>query len=393
MITREALRIIENNLVFTKYVRRDLDDYYEVAGAKIGNVLNVRKPPRYVGRTGQALAIEDATETSVPVVLTTQRGVDIEFSSADLALSVDDFQDRFIKPAIANVANGVDSDGLLLYQTVYNEIGTPGTTPTALLTYLQAGAALDNDGTPRDGERAIVMSPTMQAYLVDALKGLFQDSTDIARQYREGTMGKTIGFKFSMDQNVWAQVGGPLGGTPVVNGAGQTGASLITNGWTAAAAARLNQGDTFTIASVYAVNPQNRRSTGSLQQFVVGANVSSDGSGNATIPIYPSIITSGAFQTVDSVPAAGAAITPLSGANISSPQGLAFHKEAFVMACADLPLPDGVDKAARVRSKQLGISIRMIRAYDINTDRWPCRLDFLYGWAALYPEFACRIAA
>ena len=387
------MRIIENNLVFTKYVRRDLDDYYEVAGAKIGNVLNVRKPPRYVGRTGQALAIEDATETSVPVVLTTQRGVDIEFSSADLALSVDDFQDRFIKPAIANVANGVDSDGLLLYQTVYNEIGTPGTTPTALLTYLQAGAALDNDGTPRDGERAVVMSPTMQAYLVDALKGLFQDSTDIARQYREGTMGKTIGFKFSMDQNVWAQVGGPLGGAPVVHGANQTGASLITNGWTASAAARLNQGDTFTIASVYAVNPQSRRSTGSLQQFVVTANVSSDGSGNATIPIYPSIITSGAFQTVDSIPADGAAITPLSGANISSPQGLAFHKEAFVMACADLPLPDGVDKAARVRSKQLGISIRMIRAYDINTDRWPCRLDFLYGWAALYPEFACRIAA
>lgn len=392
-VTREALDVLENNLTFTKFIRHDFDDQYGIAGAKIGTVLNIRKPPRYVGRVGQGLQLEDATETQVPLTLTTQRGVDIAFSTADLKLSIDDFADRFIKPGIASVANNIDLDGMQQYLKVYNTIGTPGTVPNALLTYLTAGQRLDEEATPRDDQRSVVISPAMQAVIVDALKGLFQSSSDIAEQYEKGTMGKVIGFKWSMDQNTPTQTIGALGGTPTVNAGGQTGASLVTNGWTAAAATRLNQGDVFTIAGVFAVNPQSRQSTGSLRNFVATSAAASDGSGNMTIQISPSIVTSGPFQTVTASPAASAPITVYGAANTVTPQGLAFHKDAFVIASADLPLVEGVDKCQRVRSKQLGFSLRMIRAYDINTDRLPCRTDVLYGHQTLYPELACRVAS
>ncbi len=391
MITREALRVLENNLTFAKGVNRSYDDKFGIEGAKIGDTLNIRKPARYVGRSGQALSIEDHTETSTPLQLSNQFGVDVQFTSKDLALSLDDFSNRFLKPAMATVANKIDRDGLALYQDVFNAVGTPGTTPNALLTYLQAGAKMDYEATPRDGLRSVVMDPTAQATIVDALKGLFQSGERIADQYESGNMGLAAGFKFSMDQNVIAHTVGPLGGTPLVNGAGQTGSNLVTNGWTAAAASRLNKGDVFTIDNVFAVNPQTRQTTGQLRQFVVTADVSSDASGNATIPIYPAITTSGAFQTVTGSPASGAALTVLGAANTATPANLAYHRDAFVLASADLPLPGGVDMAARVSDNQLGLSVRMVRAYDINNDRFPCRLDILYGWKTVYPELACRI--
>jgi hypothetical protein len=391
MITREALRVLENNLTFTKTVNRQYDDRFGVEGAKIGTVLNVRKPPRYVGRTGTAISIEDATETQVAVTLDTQFGVDISFTSEDLALKIDDFSKRFISPAVATIANKIDHSGLALYKSVYNSVGTPGTTPNALLTYLQAGVKLDDNAAPMDGDRSVCITPMMQATIVDALKGLFQQSSAIASQYRRGQMGTAIGFDWYMDQNCNTHTVGPLGGTPLVNGASQTGASLITDGWTAAAASRLKEGDIFTIAGVNSVNPQSRQDTGQLQQFVCTADKSSDGSGNLTATISPSITTSGAFQTVTGSPADNAAITVVGAASTVSPQGILHHKDAFTLAMADLPLPQGTDMAARVSDSQLGMSIRMIRDYDITTDKFPCRLDVLFGWAALRPELACRI--
>lgn len=393
MITRESLRVLENNLTFAKKVNRQYDDRFGVDGAKIGTVLNVRKPPQYLGRTGQALSIEDATETQVPVTLNTQFGVDIQFSSQDLALSIDDFRDRFIKPAIATVANRIDRDGLLLHQQVWNSVGTPGTTPNAILTYLLAGVKMDDDATPMDGLRCVVITPLMQATIVDALKGLFQQAAEIAEQYRKGMMGTAAGFEWYMDQNVSTHTVGPLGGTPLVNGASQTGASIVTDAWTSSAANRLLRGDVIQFAGVNHVNPQSRQSNGVLQDFVVTADVDSDSSGNATIPIDPPLTTSGAFQTVTGSPANNAAITINGAANTVTPQGMAFHRDAFTLASADLPLPRGVDMAAQVSDKQLGLSIRMVRAYDINQDQFPCRLDILYGWAALRPELACRVNA
>ena len=391
MITREAARVLENNLCFTKQIRRTYSDEFARSGAKIGSVLNIRKPPKYIGRTGRVCAVEDVVESSVPLALTTQFGVDMSFTSAEMALSIDDFSDRILKPAIAVVANKIDYDMLGLYSSVPNVVGAAGTVPNAALTYLLAGVALDDNMAPRDNQRAVVINPIMQATIVDALKGLFQSADKIEDQYEQGTMGIGLGFKFCMDQNVRVHTAGAYGGSPIVAGGSQVGSTLLVSGFTAAAAPRLKAGDTFTLAGVNAVNGQNRQDLGYLRTFTVTANVSSAADGTASVPIYPPIVPTGATQTVTASPAASTPLTMLFTAGQKSAQGLAFHKDAFTFASADLPLPDGVDRAARVSDSQLGLSIRMVRQYSICDDSFPTRLDILYGFAPVYPELACRI--
>src|SRR4051812_18395394 len=114
MITNEALMVLENELTFASEVNRDYDPQFAVVGAKIGNVVNARRPARFVGTTGPALNVEDFNETYVPVTLTTQFHVDTQFTTQDLALSVDRFSDRVLKPAIAAIGNKIDRDGLLM---------------------------------------------------------------------------------------------------------------------------------------------------------------------------------------------------------------------------------------------------------------------------------------
>jgi hypothetical protein len=392
IITNESLAVLENNLTFAKGVSRDYDDRFAVSGAKIGTTLNVRKPARYVGRTGAAIGVEDHTETSVALILDNQFGVDVSFSSQELTLSIDEFSDRIVKPAMATIANKIDLDGLAQYKNVYNAVGTPGTTPSALVTYLDAGAKMDFEAAPRDGQRSLVIDPLAQVKAIDALKGLFQSSEQISDQYKTGNMGLAGGFKWSMDQNINVHTVGPLGGTPLVNGTMAQGATtLVTDAWTAAAASRLKKGDVFTIANVFAVNPQSRQSTTQLRQFVVTADVSSDGAGNASIPISPALQSTGAFATINAMPADNAALTIMGAANTLSQANLAFHKDAFVLGCADLLVPKGVDMASRSSSKKVGLSIRMVRQYTINSDAFPTRFDTLYGYKTVYPELACRI--
>lgn len=389
LITKEALRVLENNLTGAKTINREYDSKFAVEGAKIGSSLNIRKPVRYIVVEGQALVLQDATETQATLTLDKQFQVAFQFSSSDLALSIDLFSDRFVKPAVSALANKIDSYVLSFYKRIYNAVGTPGTTPNALLTYLDAGVKLNNTATPRDGMRSLVLTPRQEATIVDALKGLFQQSSKIAEQYSSGQMGTAIGFDWHMDQNLPTHTYGTYAGTPLVDGANQVGASIITDGWSSGAST-LNEGDIFTMAGVYAVNPQSRLSTGELQQFAVTQTIS-DTSGAMTIAITPEIIISGPFQTVTNSPANNAAITVAGATGAVSPQGIAWHKDAMTYASADLPLPGGVDKAARASDKQLGISLRMIQDYDITTDQWPCRLDILCGALLLRPELATRI--
>lgn len=399
MITREAARILENNLKMTSQVSRTYDEKFAVAGAKIGNTLNIRKPARYVGGEGQGLTIEGITETQVPLVLDKQFHVGLQFSSADLALSIDEYSKRILAPVIATLANKIDYFMTGCYVDVAQYVGAPGTVPTALLTYLQAGQKLDESSTPMDDMRTMLLNPASQVNIIDALKGLFQQSSAIAQQYATGRMGRAIGFEWMMDQNVRTHTVGQLGGTPLVNGASQTGTSLITDGWTASAANRLKRGDDIEIGSgttaVNAVNPMNYESVGSTRKFVLTADADSDASGNATLQITPSIAASGAFQTVDQLPPDNAAITIFGHASTyasrQTPTNLAFHRDAFGFASADLPLPGGTDKAARVSDDQLGISLRMVRDYTIMDDQFICRVDVLCGRTTIYQDLACRI--
>lgn len=389
MITKESLRILKNELGFAKGVNRQYDDQFAKKGAKIGSVINIRKPVRYTVSDGAALELQNIQDQSEALTLDSQKHVGFQFSSKELTLNIDEFSQRYIKPAICSLANKIDFDGLGLYQDVYNSTGTPGTTPNAFSYITDAGTKLSNMAAPIDDMRQIAWNPAGSGSMADGLKGLFHDQSEISKQYRKGLMGLAGGFSHFLDQNVRQHTVGSHAGTPLVNGANQTGSSLVTDGWTSGSVT-LNKGDVFTLADVYAVNPQNRQSTGQLQEFTVTAQVS-DTTGDMTIAISPSIVVSGQYQTVDGSPANDAAITVKGTASTAYPQNMAFHKDAFVLGMADLELPGGVDMAARAVDDDAGLALRIVRAYDINNDTFPCRVDVLYGWKSVYPELANRI--
>jgi hypothetical protein len=406
MITNEALMVLENELTFSSEVDRNYDDQFAVSGAKIGNTLNVRRPGRFIGTSGPALNVEDFNETSVPVTLSTQFHVDTQFTTQDLALSLDQFSDRVLKPAVAAVANKIDFDGLTMAKnSTANIVGTAGTPPTSLLTYLTAGAYLDSEGAPRDGRRSCIVEPFTGATIVDSLKGLFVPSDVIGKQYQKGMMGRdSAGMNWKMDQNVVNQTFGSYSDTLSTNTTTFTGS--LTSGWaqtstitlvSSAGTATLNQGDVIQIAGVYAVNPQNRSAYGSgkLRNFVVTAQTTVASGGGTSVTVSPAIITGGQFQNVTIIGATSttAVVTPFNKAGTVSPQNLVMHKNAFTLATADLELPDGVVFAGRASDKELGLSMRVVRQYTINNDSIPTRVDVLYGWAPLYPELACRVAA
>ena len=406
-ITNEALMVLENELTFTSEVSREYDDQFAVVGAKIGNTVNVRRPGRFIGTTGPALNVEDFVESSVPVVLNTQFHVDTQFTTQDLALSLDMFSDRVLKPAIAAIANRIDRDGLVMAKNnVANIVGTAGTSPTGLATYLTAAAYLDSEGTPRDGRRAVVIEPFTSATIVDSLKGLFVPSDRIGQQYEKGLMGRDSGgMNWKMDQNVVSQTFGnwtTTAGAVTVSGANQG----LASGWaqfstltlTTTQGLTFQQGDVISIAGVQSVNPQNRQAYGGGKNrtFTITSAVTT-GSGAFTVTVSPALIYGGQFQNVTASPANAAAVTPFSiavtaAAAVTSPQNLLFHRNAFTLAVADLELPEGVHFAGRASDKEVGLSIRVVRQYTINNDAIPTRLDVLYGWAPLYQEMACRIA-
>jgi len=396
-ITNEALMVLENELTFTSEVDRNYDDQFAVVGGKIGNTVNVRRPGRFIGTTGPALNVEDFNETSVPVTLSTQFHVDTQFTTQDLALSLDMFSDRVLKPAVAAIANKIDRDGLSMAAlNTANIVGTAGTPPTGLITYLTAGAYLDSEGAPRDGRRSCTVEPFTSATIVDSLKGLFVPQEAIGEQYRKGLMGRDSGgMNWKMDQNVVSQTFGNYTGTATINTSTDTG--ILTSGWASSSVLTLtksgtftpNVGDTFTIANVYAVNPQNRQAYGSnkLRNFVVKAI-----SGNS-VTVSPAVISAGQFQNVSITSAGASAVTPFNQTGVVSPQNIIMHRNAFTLAVADLELPEGVHFAGRASDKEIGLSMRVVRQYTINNDSIPTRLDVLYGWAPLYPELACRVAA
>jgi hypothetical protein len=402
-ITNEALMVLENELTFTAEVDRNYDDQFAVVGGKIGSTVNVRRPGRFLGTTGPALNVEDFNETSVPVTLSTQFHVDTSFTTQDLALSLDMFSDRVLRPAVAAIANKVDRDGLVVAAAnTANIVGTAGTPPTSLLTYLTAGAYLDSEGAPRDGRRSCIVEPFTSATIVDSLKGLFVPNQKISQQYEKGMMGTdSAGMKWKMDQNVVSQTFGSFAGTAVC--ATTTATGFLTTGWaststitlTSTGAVSLNAGDTFQIAGVYAVNPQNRQAYGTnkLRNFVVKTAVSGTDT-TLSVVVSPAVISAGQFQNV-SIPttSATAAITFFNKTGTVSPQNIVMHRNSFTMAMCDLELPEGVHFAGRASDKELGMSIRVVRQYTINNDSIPTRLDVLYGWAPLYPELACRVAA
>jgi hypothetical protein len=442
-ITNTGLLVLDNMLVFADGVEKQYSDEFAIKGAKIGATVNIRRPPRYLGTFGPALNVEDTNETYVPITLRNQFHVDVQFTTADLLLSMDLFKLRVLNPMIQTVANRIDSDGLYFaYQQTALSVGTPGVSPGSYLTFAQANALLDMEACPADSNRRCVLDPLSAASAIDGVKGLFNPQAQIGDSVRRGFIAKQFaGLDWYRDQNVVAFTTGAQGGTPLLTA--NTGGAFLTtgwaqngfiqtNGWTASTGV-VKVGDIIQIAGVFPANPQSRTQYGnSLKQFVVlppGGYVSNPAGSATPGPVFASAtLTSGTFNTSTGVytSTAGGALSINIGeccitggqfqnavttsaftatsaitvngaaagvnANKVSPQGIVFHKTAFALAFADLPLPGGVQSASRANDADIGMSMRMVTAYTINNDAEPTRCDVLYGYDGLYRQMAVRVA-
>ena len=333
--------------------------------------------------------MQDDNEQYTTLSVASQKHIGVNFTSAELTMQLDDFAERVLKPRISQLASSVDADVANSYKAIYNSVGTPGTTPSTSLVLLQAQQKL-NEGAAVMSPRYATVNPAANAGLVEGMKGLFNPTDTVSRQFRNGMMGMgVLGFEeVNMSQSIKQHTTGDWGTTITVTSTVTTeGQATLPISFTGSSKT-WNVGDVFTIANVYAVNPQTRETTGSLQQFTVTAAVT--GSSTATLAISPPLYTpSNALATVNSLPAASAVVTMLGSAATQYAQNLVYHKDAITFATADLLLPQGVDMASR--QVHNGISLRVVRQYDINNDRLPCRIDVLYGYAAVRPQMAARI--
>lgn len=382
LITKETLVILENNLVAAGKVNRQFENQF----VKIGSSLTIRKPNQFTVSTGPGLQIQNIVEPSTNITISNQKHVDFQFSSADLTLVIEEFSERYCKPAAVQLANQLDYDVLTNFNQINNEVGTPGTVPNSFSSLAAVGQRMDEGAVPQDG-RTLILNPAAYWSLTSAFIGLFVKS--VAEPALKGFLANIANFEIYLDQNIQSQTVGAYAGTPVVNGAGQTGSALVTNGWTASISGLLNQGDVFTIQGVFAVNPKNFQSTGALMNFVVTAAAASDSGGNSTVQFSPAIVTSGAYQNVTNSPANLASITVKGAASTSYAQNIGFVRDAFGLVTVPMEIPGGVDFAAREMWKN--ISMRIIRAYDINNDVLPSRIDILYGTSTYYQQLACRL--
>lgn len=402
IITAETLDILHNESAFLGSINREYKDEFAKKGAKAGDTVSVRRPVQFTVRSGATASFQDVNESSIPITIQPEFGIDWDFSDFDLTLTVDRFRERYLVPAGKRLATELDVRIGSLYQQVSNFSGTIGTPPSTAQAVLDAAVFLDNNAAPRDGNRTLSLTPLANSKLVGGMAGLFNDQATQGRQLRTGQMATNLGVDFQMSQNLPTHTVGPLGGTPLVKGGSQGlnpgsatenpyaySTSLETDGWTAAAASRLLAGDVITIAGVNSVNPENKMDTSELQQFVVLENVSSDASGNATIKIHPAIIAGGAYQTVTARPADNAAITVVGTAGQKYQNNILYHRDAFTFVTVDMEVPRGMDMASRQVYE--GVSLRFVRGYDITNNRRLCRFDILAGYAALRPEWAVRI--
>ena len=385
---KEVGRSLYNNLKFAANVSRSYDDQYIQAGAKVGWYVNARLPQRFKTTRGQALQIQPITDNVVPIALQDQLNVAFGWSSAQGTMEVEEVRRRYTIPAGGQIANTVDADGLYrCYGDVFwmlkaDDLGNQ--------EYLDASALLTDAGVPTP--RVMVTSAKMMAHIVGKGLTLFNPQAVISEGFKQGIYGRNVlGWEeWYQDQNVATHTVGPAGGAPLVNGANQTGSSLLLKGFTAAAAKRLNRGDAFTLAGVEPVNPQSYYSLGTLQTFTALADVYSDASGNATVPINPAIVPSGNGQTVTASPADNAPVTLQGTPGDRWQQALGFFEDAFALVTADLEMPKS-GKAERIRARDLGLALRFWEDSLISDDSHPSRLDILVGWKTVRPEMAIRL--
>lgn len=380
-VTREALRVLHQKCNFIGSINRQYDSSFAKTGAKIGDSLKIRLPNEYTVRTGRTLAVQDTTESSVTLQVATQKGVDLNFTSVDLTLSLDDFSKRILEPAMAVLAANLESDVMNVYKDVHDQVNNIDATAT--FAKLLEGRKKLQDNLAPSNNRTANLTTQATVDLIDALKGLFHDDKAVSKQYREGMMGRTAGFDFMENTILPVHTSGTDASAYLLNGAQVAGATLTVDTGTGT----LKKGDIITIAGVNSVHPETKVSTGNLKTFVVTADVAASGT---SISISPSVVLTGAKQNVSALGADNAAITKQGGNAASYGVSMLYQEDFATVAFADLVMPKGVDFSAR--EVYDGISMRIVRQYDINNDTYPARIDVLYGYLATRPQLACRFA-
>lgn len=404
-ITDEALVSTKNHCILTRYVDRQYDKLWGQGGNKRGTTINLRYPPQYELRRGDKAQTQGSQESFFPVTLGTPIGVDLDFTSQELLLTVDNFMKRFVRPAGLPIGNGVDADIAQQFKKIANTVGTPGVVPTSLDTYLSATEKLAAAGAPVEGEEwAMVIDYKSNRKIITDLRGLFNPQGTISRQFESARMGSAIGYKWSQDQNISIYTTGAFGtGTPLVNGPNQSGSTLAVDGLTNSVT-YWKEGDVIQVAGMYGIKPNtvplggSGESTGELMDLAISSDVVPSG-GAATINITCNdgkpIILSGPFQNVTNAPADNAAITTFGAVNTYGStvtrNNLAFHRSCIVLGMVDLPLPGGMDMAARTTDEDTKISIRFLRGFDIQENTFISRLDVLHVVACPRPQFGVRI--
>lgn len=398
VITKESLVQLKNALRFGKLAHKE----YKQEFVKVGNTVNIRKPVKFYTADGATRVNQDVEEANTPITIDKRKHVSWGFSTQDLTLSIEEYSERYIKPAMITLAQTMDADGAALYRQIWNSVGTPGTVPATYAAWAAASQRMTEMSVP-NADRKAVATPAAFHATAATLTTLNMPQAAM-KAWESGEIGNLAGFQTFESVNLKNHTVGTKAGTPLVNGADQNvtyaaskttnSQSLITDGWTNSSAI-LKAGDVFTIAGVFAVNPvPGEGTTGKtvlpyLQQFVVLADISANGSGQATISIAPAIITSGPYQTVSAAPADNAAITVLGTASTAYPQNMTFHKNAIALVNCPLEMPDGA--SFKDQQNYEGLNVRVVKSYDIDSDVDVIRVDVLYGWKAIYPDLAARL--
>lgn len=389
MITNSILAVLENSLVVTRNINKQYDSSFAIEGAKIGTTLRIRLPDRALVTDGAALQVQDENQQYTTLAVSSQKHIGVNWTTAEMTMQLQDFENQVLKPRVSQLASSIDADVCNAYKDIYASVGTPGTTPATSLVLLQGNQKL-NENAAEMSPRYATVNPAANAGLVEGMKGFFNPTGTISRQFKSGMMGEgVLGYdEVNMSQSIATHTTGDWGTTITVTSSVSTqGSTSIPISFTGSSKT-WKIGDVFTVADCYAVNPQTRQSTGSLQQFVVTANLTASSTG--TLTVSPAIYTSAnALATVDSFPQSGKTVTMLGSAATVYPQNLIYHRDAITFATADLVMPRGVDIAERRNHN--GIAMRVIRDYDINNDRMPTRVDVLYGYKTIRPEMACRL--
>jgi hypothetical protein len=399
IVAKAAVGILENELTMANLVYRGYENEFDkkINGYTVGDTITIAKPTDYTVRNTITASPQDVTEGKLTLQINQIAGVDFKFTSQQLTLNISQLAERVMKPALVQIANQIDLSVMSLFKDIPQWVGTPGTNIQSFAGFAKGAQNLDDRSVPQ-GARAAILAPADFWAMAGSQTALYNNSIN-GKSYRNGQIGMVGGIDTHMSQNAPTFTTGPMGGTPIVNGANQnttydtTGVntqSLITSGWTAAAAARVVVGDVFTMAGVYDVNPVTKATLPFLKQFVVKANGSSDGSGNLTMTIAPQIITSGAFQNCSAAPANSAALTFIGTANTAYRNSLFFEKNAFALCMVPMVKPPGSVDCSRVSKN--GISVRVIPYYDGVNDISNWRLDVLYGTKTVDQRLAVRVS-